>query len=76
MAGYDDHYHREAPFSIGLSGVDARNADAIGAAIDSVLADVARNGLPAERIEAALHQIEIGLAHKVRAGSQSQSRDD
>ena len=23
IAGYDDHYHREAPFSIGVSGIDS-----------------------------------------------------
>jgi Zn-dependent M16 (insulinase) family peptidase len=64
LAGYDDHYHREAPFTIGLSGVDANNAERIAAVVSDVLAEVARDGFPAERIEAQLHQVEVGLSHK------------
>lgn len=64
LAGFDDHYHREAPFSIGLSGVDPANAERIASAISDVLAAVARDGFPAERIEAQLHQVEVGLSHK------------
>jgi hypothetical protein len=27
IAGYDDHYHREAPFSIGVSGIDSSQVE-------------------------------------------------
>jgi Zn-dependent M16 (insulinase) family peptidase len=63
-AGFDDRYHREGPFMIGLTGVDAANAERISKVITEVLDEVARDGFPSERIEAQLHQVEVSLSHK------------
>jgi Zn-dependent M16 (insulinase) family peptidase len=64
VAGFDDRYHREGPFMIGLTGVDAANAERISTVIAEVLDEVARDGFPSERIEAQLHQLEVALSHK------------
>jgi Zn-dependent M16 (insulinase) family peptidase len=45
LSGFDSSYHREAPFTIGLSGVDAKDIDKIESEIDRVLNDVARDGI-------------------------------
>lgn len=58
LCGLDDS-HRELCFTCGIEGTDVGDADAIEALIMGVLEDVATHGVPQERVEAALHQLEL-----------------
>ena len=46
-------------FMCGLDGCNSDNADEIEALILSTLEDVARDGIPVEKLEACLHQLEL-----------------
>ncbi len=51
--------NREMSFMCGLEGCTAENADEIETMILSSLEDVARDGVPLEKLEACLHQLEL-----------------
>ena len=51
--------NREMSFMCGLEGCNSDNADEIEALILSTLEDVARDGIPVEKLEACLHQLEL-----------------
>eukprot|EP01127_Copromyxa_protea_P016926 TRINITY_DN5118_c0_g1_i1.p1 TRINITY_DN5118_c0_g1~~TRINITY_DN5118_c0_g1_i1.p1 ORF type:complete len:1008 (-),score=294.23 TRINITY_DN5118_c0_g1_i1:45-3068(-) len=61
-AGYDSSA-REAVFSIGLQGVDAKDTQTIEDLIFKTFEEVAENGFPKERIDAVLHALELSLRH-------------
>ena len=52
--------NREMSFVCGLEGSRAEHAGATEELILTVLKDVAENGIPKERVEAVLHQLELG----------------
>ena len=52
--------NREMSFMCGLEGSSPERVDELESLVLSVLEDVATNGLPLERVEAVLHQLEIG----------------
>ena len=56
-------YTRQAAFSVGAMGMTSEDAEKLQEIVTQTLDDVATNGFPEERIEAALHMIEIGLKH-------------
>jgi Zn-dependent M16 (insulinase) family peptidase len=58
LCGSDDSQY-EMLFVCGLQGCDSKDADAIEASVMSLLADVVKNGMPQEHIEASLHQLEL-----------------
>ncbi|MEO5366741.1 MAG: insulinase family protein [Magnetococcus sp. WYHC-3] len=58
LCGLDDS-GRQMVFTCGLEGSEAESADAVEAMILEVLQQVAREGVPRERVEAVLHQIEL-----------------
>jgi Zn-dependent M16 (insulinase) family peptidase len=51
--------NREMSFVCGLEGSRAENADALESRVFAVLKKVVDEGIPAERVEAVLHQIEL-----------------
>lgn len=51
--------NREMSFMCGLEGSRAENAEALETLVFSVLQDVADKGVPLERVEAVLHQLEL-----------------
>ncbi len=51
--------NREMSFMCGLEGSKPENADATEMLILDVLQDVAENGVPQERVESVLHQLEL-----------------
>ena len=54
-----DGSNREMSFCCGLEGSDPEQADATEALIFQVLNQVANDGIPAERLESVLHQMEL-----------------
>jgi len=58
LCGLEDSM-RELVFCCGIEGSEASHADAFEAAVLAVLAEVAEQGVPAERLEAVLHQLEL-----------------
>jgi len=58
LCGLEDSM-RELTFVCGIEGSEAHNAEAIENLILDVIRDVADNGVPQERVEAVLHQLEI-----------------
>lgn len=65
--GYHDDY-RDTFFAAGLQGTDPDKADAIASVITRTLEKVAAEGLPQERIDAALHLYEF--SHREVSGDQ------
>ena len=59
LCGLEDS-NREMAFVCGVEGSKADNAQAVEDLVLSVLNDVAENGIEQERIEAMLHQLELG----------------
>lgn len=59
LCGVDDG-NREMVFVCGLEGARTENDEAIERLIVETLEDVAENGVPAEQVEAMLHQLELG----------------
>lgn len=51
--------NREMSFMCGLEGCNADNADAIETLILTTLETIAREGVPVEKLEACLHQLEL-----------------
>ncbi len=51
--------NREMSFVCGLEGSSAENADALEALVLGVLQEVADKGIPKDRVEAVLHQLEL-----------------
>lgn len=60
--GYDSGA-REAPFAIGLSGMNEKDVPKVEEGIMSTLKQVAAEGFPEERIQSVLHQIELSQKH-------------
>ncbi|HXH02723.1 MAG TPA: insulinase family protein, partial [Candidatus Competibacteraceae bacterium] len=58
LCGYNDDT-RETTFACGLEGSNPEHADAVEALILGVLGKVADAGVPAEQVEAVLHQLEL-----------------
>lgn len=58
LCGVEDS-GRDMCFVCGLDGSEVDNSAAAEALILSVLADVAKNGVPAEHVESILHQLEL-----------------
>ncbi len=58
MCGLEDS-NREMAFMAGLEGSKPENADALQKLVLDVLEEVAENGVPQDRIDAALHQLEL-----------------
>ncbi len=52
--------NREMSFMCGLEGSRPERAEAVQELVMSVLQDVAENGVPLERLQAVLHQLELG----------------
>ena len=59
LCGLEDS-NREMAFVCGVEGSKADNAQAVEDLVLSVLKDVTENGIEQERIEAMLHQLELG----------------
>ncbi|WP_372718267.1 insulinase family protein [Immundisolibacter sp.] len=59
LCGLDDSA-RELLFAAGVEGSEPEHAAAVEKLILEVLAEVAETGVPAEQVEAMLHQIELG----------------
>jgi Zn-dependent M16 (insulinase) family peptidase len=55
--------YREAPFSIGLSGIKTEDAKKVEEIITRTLEKVAVEGFPQQRIDALLHQHELDHKH-------------
>jgi len=58
LCGVEDS-NREISFMCGLEGSKPENAEAMEALVLQVLEEVAENGLPLERVESVLHQLEL-----------------
>ena len=58
MCGLEDS-SREMSFMAGLEGCNAENTAAVEALILNTLEGIAKNGIPQDQIEAALHQLEL-----------------
>jgi Zn-dependent M16 (insulinase) family peptidase len=58
MCGLEDSM-RELVFCCGLEGSEAEHEQALEQKVLSVLEDVANNGVPLDRLEAVLHQLEL-----------------
>lgn len=62
-SGYDSSF-KTGIFSIGLQGVAENNVKKVESEIIKVLEEVAEKGFEKHKIDAILHQIELGLKHK------------
>ncbi|KAI9189257.1 Mitochondrial presequence protease [Blastocladiella emersonii ATCC 22665] len=62
VSGYDGST-RKSSFTIGVQGISSDQITAVEQAIATVLASVARDGFPAERVDAVIHQMELGVRH-------------
>ena len=58
LCGLDDSA-RELLFAAGVEGSEPEHAEAVEALVLDVLTEVADNGVPADQVEAMLHQIEL-----------------
>ncbi|MCB1845645.1 MAG: peptidase M16, partial [Halioglobus sp.] len=58
LCGLEDSM-REMVFCCGIEGSEAEHADALELAVLDVIERVAREGVPLERVEAVLHQLEL-----------------
>lgn len=58
LCGLDDDM-REIVFACGVEGSDPDEAEAIEELVMDVIRDVARNGVPRDRVESVLHQLEL-----------------
>ena len=56
--GFEDDI-KETYFSVGLQGIDEQDAGKVEALILSTLRDLVEKGIDSERVESAIHQIEI-----------------
>ncbi|KAI9253614.1 peptidase M16C associated-domain-containing protein [Sporodiniella umbellata] len=61
--GYDNSTSTSC-LSIGLQGVKEEDVDKVQTTIKSILAEVKKTGFDEKRIEAAIHQMELGQKHK------------
>uniref|UniRef100_A0AAQ4Q688 Presequence protease, mitochondrial n=1 Tax=Gasterosteus aculeatus aculeatus TaxID=481459 RepID=A0AAQ4Q688_GASAC len=63
VVGYDGST-REASFRVGLQGMAEEDAEKVKQIISQTIDDIVETGFPEERIDALLHEIEIGLKHQ------------
>jgi hypothetical protein len=66
LCGLDDSF-REAVFACGVEGSSPEHAQAVEDLVLGVLREVARDGVPAEQVEAVLHQLELSQ-REIRGG--------
>lgn len=57
------NYTKQPYFSVGLQNIKAEDIDRVHEIIAQTFAKTAETGFPDERIEAVLHEIELGLKH-------------
>lgn len=57
------NYTKQPYFSIGLQNIEHRDISKVHDIIEKTFQEVAKSGFPSERIDAALHNIELGLKH-------------
>eukprot|EP00158_Paraphelidium_tribonemae_P006696 Partr_v1_DN27937_c2_g1_i2_m11786 putative Presequence protease len=62
-SGYDDGAQM-ATFAIGLQGIAEEDVDKVEAIIDNVFHEVLETGFDPARVEAIIHQIELGAKHR------------
>ena len=63
VTGFDSHT-KDTTFTIGLQGVHSQDVEKVLGIIRSTFEEVAKEGFPAERIEAVLHSIELAVKHQ------------
>lgn len=56
--GFHDHV-REAPFCVGLKGLDPEDADRVETVVLDTLRELVRDGIDPGKVDAAIHQLEI-----------------
>ncbi|KAJ3213672.1 Presequence protease, mitochondrial [Dinochytrium kinnereticum] len=61
--GYD-RTAKETSFSIGLQGIKESDVERVENKIYKVFETLANTGFPKERVESALHQLELGIRHR------------
>ncbi|ADV67344.1 insulinase family protein [Deinococcus maricopensis] len=66
-SGYHDNF-REGAFTVGLKGVSAARVNEVEALVLNALQTIARDGIPAELVDSALHQFEIAQKEVSNAG--------
>lgn len=59
-----DNYYSTSSMSIGLQGVKDSDVEKVQSTIKSVIEQVKQEGFDPKRIEAAIHQMELGQKHK------------
>ncbi|KAI8852167.1 Metalloenzyme, LuxS/M16 peptidase-like protein, partial [Chytridium lagenaria] len=57
-------YKEETSFSIGLQGIKESDIELVENKIYKVFEEVAKSGFPKERVESAIHQLELGIRHR------------
>lgn len=57
------NYTKQPYFSVGLQNIQKEDTEQVHNIIENTFKEVAENGFPQERIDAALHNIELGLKH-------------
>ena len=60
--GYDGD-SRQPTFTVGLQGIAEADVPVVAAEVERVLEERAVQGFEAERVEAILHQVEVGIKH-------------
>lgn len=61
---YYYHFHNSTScLSVGLQGVKEEDVDKVQETIKSVISQVRETGFDSKRIEAAIHQMELGQKH-------------
>lgn len=63
VCGYDAHT-KDTTFTVGLQGIHSGDVEKVLDIIRSTFDQAAREGFPAERVEAVLHSIELGVKHQ------------
>ncbi|XP_037315052.2 presequence protease, mitochondrial [Pungitius pungitius] len=63
VVGYDGST-REASFQVGLQGMAEEDAEKVKQIISQTIDDIVETGFQEERIDALLHEIEIGMKHQ------------
>ncbi|MFN2462496.1 MAG: insulinase family protein [Candidatus Dormibacteria bacterium] len=59
---------RQATFAAGLKGVRTENTAAVEALVIETLAELARDGIPAQEIQSAVHQVELSSRERSNSG--------
>lgn len=62
-SGFDSHT-RNTTFTVGLQGIKTGDIEKIKCIIDETFDRVVKEGFPPERVEAVLHNLELGIKHQ------------